>query len=133
MSAPKSTAAKKARQASREQSAAERLRTEAEKLLGKGLDLSDLGGTLHGRNGSVSLEVLHPLDWDFDAQDRLETGDYAGFLQAVLSAEEYEKARTVRPSNWQVLQWVTGVDRAPAADESASSAAAEDLGESPAS
>lgn len=133
MSAPKSAATKKARQATREQSAADRLRSEAEKLLGKGLDLSDLGGTLHGREGSVQIEVLHPLDWDFDAQDRLETGDYAGFLQAVLSREEYDKARAVRPSNWQVLQWVTGVDRASSADGDEAADASEDLGESPAS
>lgn len=124
MSAPKSAATKKA---ARKKAPADRLRSEAEKMLGKGLDLSNLGGVLHGRNRSVQIEVLSPLDWDFDAQDRLQSGDYAGFLQAVLDGENYAKAAGVRPSNWNVLQFITGVDRAEDGDE------AEDLGESPAS
>jgi len=102
----------------------DRLRDEAEEMLGgslDGADLTKLGGTLHGKAGEAEIEVLNPLDWDFDAQDRLMTGDYAGFLQAVMDEENFAKVREVRPSNWQVLQFITGANRG------------EDLGESPAS
>ena len=102
-----------------QQAPVDRLRAEAESAFGA--DLSDLGGVLHGKNGSAEVEVLNPLDWDFDAQDRMLNGDYSGFLRAVLDEENFAKVAELRPSNWQVLQFITGANRG------------EDLGESPAS
>lgn len=99
----------------------ERLREEAEKMLGSDFDPASLGGTLQGRAGSLEVEVLNPLDWDFDAESHLLAGDYAAFLRAILDDDTFADVQRIRPTKWQVLQFITGAQ------------GGEDLGESPAS
>jgi hypothetical protein len=99
----------------------ERLREEAEKTLGDDFDAASLGGTLQGRDGSLEVEVLNPLDWDFDAEGHLLSGNYAAFLRAILDDDTFAKVREIRPTKWHVLQFITGAK------------GGEDLGESPAS
>lgn len=106
-----------------EKAPVDRLREEAERLaFGGDTELDNLSGTLHGRNGSVQIEVLPPLDWDFDADELLAAGKYPAFMRAITDEENYAKVRDVRPSHFQILQFITGAD-----------GGGEDLGESPAS
>lgn len=105
-----------------ERAPVDRLREEAEKLaFGEDAEIGDMGGILHGRNGSVRVEVLPPLDWDFNANELLAAGEYPAFMRAITDEENYAKVCDVRPSHFQILQFITGAD------------GGEDLGESPAS
>jgi hypothetical protein len=106
-----------------EKAPVERLREEAEKALGDDFDPTTLGGTLQGRAGSLEVEVLNPLDWDFDAEAHLLGGDYAAFLRAILDDDTFARLQEIRPTKWQVLQFITG----------ARDGGGEGLGESPAS
>lgn len=88
-------------------SAAERVRNEASASV-----LDDLAGrelTVTGRHGEITVTTLgDPLEWDAEVVSFLREGDYMAAIVGMLSLEDGQRLRALRPSLKSLMEIVMG-------------------------
>lgn len=58
--------------------------------------------TLTGKNGTADITVPNAMDWDGEATEVLSAGRFYTWAELVLSDDDFEAWRSVRPTNRQI-------------------------------
>lgn len=101
---------KKQPQDRKKKGAAERLRAEAGQMPGLE-ELASQELTIAGRAGEVTVQILeNPLDWDAEVMSSLRDSDYLAAICGMLSTEDGQRLRAVRPSIGSLLEALMAPD-----------------------